>query len=159
MGIQDIILKEIPPRTIVYLHCKGSWHQLPEMIEKLDRQMSQISLRAVGPVSGIYYNTPNEVSTQDLRWEVFYPVPTNTPESSDNTTGVGVRNLPETKMASILHKDSYRKAGSSRGRLEEWIKREGLKKVFGLSEEVYISVFGVPNEEQVMEIRIPISST
>ncbi|MFC1957518.1 GyrI-like domain-containing protein [Chloroflexota bacterium] len=159
MVVQGIILKEIPPRTIVYLQCRGSWRQLPEMIERLDRHISQTPLRAIGPASGIYYNTPNEVSIEDLRWEVFYPVPTNTPESSDNTTGVGVRNLPETKMASILHKDSYRKAGSSYGRLEEWVKREGLKKVFGISEEVYISVFGVPNEEQVMEIRIPISST
>jgi len=120
--------------------------------------MSQTSLRSVGPASGIYYNTPNEVSIQDLKWEVFYPVPTNTPESSDDKTGVGVRNLPETKIASILHRGPYRKAGSSYERIEEWIKWEGFR-VCGPSEEVYISVFGVENEEQMIEIRIPVSST
>ena len=75
--------------------------------------MSETSLRAIGPASGIYYNTPNEVSMQDLEWEVFYPVAINTPESSDDKTGVGIRNLTEAKMASILHRGPYRKTGSS----------------------------------------------
>jgi len=158
MVVEDIILKEIPPRTVVYLQGSGSWRQLPEMIERLDRQISQTSLRKIGPASGIYYNTPNEVSTEDLKWDVFYAVPTDTPECSDDKTRIGVRNLPETKMASILHTGSYRKAGSSYERLEEWIKREKLR-VCGPSEEVYISVFGVENEEQMMEIRIPVSAT
>ena len=81
----------------------------------------------------------------------------NTKESSWDNNGAGVKNLPQTKVASIVHKGPYRKAGSSYGCLEEWIKQEGLK-VCGPSEEVYISVFGVANEEQVMEIRIPVSS-
>ena len=157
MVVKDIALKSIPPRTVVYLQCSGSWRQLPEMIERLDRHMSQTSLRKIGNASGIYYNTPNEVSIDNLKWDVFYPVPTDTPESGDDKTGVGVRKLRETKMASILHTGSYRKAGSSYACLEEWIKQEGLE-ICGPSEEVYISVFGVANEEQVMEIRITVSS-
>ena len=51
----------------------------------------------------------------------------------------------------------YRKASSSYEFLEEWIKQRGLI-VCGPSEEIYIAVFGVANEEQVMEIRIPVSS-
>ena len=157
MEIEDITLKDIPPRTIVYLQCNGSWRLLPEKIEKLDRHISQTNLRAIGPASGIYYNNPNEVSTEDLKWEVFYTVPTDTPESSDDKSGIGIRNLPETKVASIIHKGLYRKAGSSYEQLDEWIKNNGLK-VCGPSEEVYISVFGVANEEQLMEIRVPVSS-
>ena len=158
MIVQDITLKKILPRTIAYLRCRGSWRQLPDMLERLDRYMSQTPLRAVGPASGVYYNTPNEVSIQDLKWEVFYPVPTNTPESSDDKTGVGVRNLPETKIASILHRGPYRKAGSSYKRLEEWIRSEGFV-TCGPSEEVYLSTFDMPSEKQTMEIRIPVSST
>jgi effector-binding domain-containing protein len=158
MVVEDIILKEIPPRTIVYLQCSGSWRQLSEMIERLDRRISQTSLRKIGPASGIYYNTPNEVSTEDLKWDVFYAVPIDTTEWGDDKTGIGIMNLPETKMASILHSGSYRKAGSSYKRLKEWIEREELR-VCGPSEEVYISVFGVENEEQMMEIRIPVILT
>ena len=127
MVVEDIILKEIPPRIIVYLQCSGSWRQLPEKIDRLDRHMSQTSLRKMGPASSIYYNTPNEVSTEDLRWDVFYAVPIDTPESGNEKTCIGIRNLPATKMASILHIGSYRKAGSSYERLEEWIKRGKLR--------------------------------
>jgi effector-binding domain-containing protein len=158
MVVQDITLKKIPPRTIAYLRCRGSWRQLPDILERLDRYMSQTSLRAVGPPSGIYYNTPSEVNTQGLEWEIFYPVPTNTPESSDYKTGVGIRNLPEMKIASILHRGPYRKASSSYQRLEEWIKREGFR-VCGPSEEVYLSIFDTASEKQTMEIRIPVSTT
>jgi effector-binding domain-containing protein len=119
--------------------------------------MSQTSLRATGPASGIYYNTPSEVSVQDLEWEIFYPIETETPESIESEVGFGIRQLPQSKIASIVHKGSYRKAGVSYERLDEWIKSEGFE-VCGPSEEVYISVFGVPSEEQTMEIRIPVSS-
>ena len=158
MVVYEITLKEVPPRTIVYLQCSGSWRQLPEMIERLDRHMSQTSWRKIGPVSGIYYNTPSEVSIDDLKWDVFYAVPTDTPESGDEKTSIGLRILPKTKMASILHIGSYRKAGSSYERLEEWIKREGFR-VCGPSEEFYLSIFDMPREKQTMEIRIPVSST
>lgn len=156
MGVQDITLKEIPPRTIVYLRRRGWWRQLPDMLERLDRHMSQTSLGTIGPASGIYYNTPNEVSLQDLQWEVFYPVAINAPESSGDKTGVGIRNLAEAKIASILHRGPYRQAGWSYQRLEERIKREGFR-VCGPSEEVYLSIFDMPGEKPTMEIRIPIS--
>jgi len=156
MVIEDITIKDIPSRNIVYLHCEGSWRQLPEMVHKLDTYLSRTPLKVIGPASGIYYNTPDEVSTEDLKWDVFYAIQAETPESSNDKTGISVRNLPETKVASIIHKGPYRKAGSSYGHLEEWIKQRGLI-ICGPSEEVYVSVFGVVNEEQVTEIRIPVS--
>lgn len=60
------------------------------------------------------------------------------------------------QAASIIHRGSYRKAGLSYERLDEWIRSEGFE-TCGPSEEVYIPVFGVPSEEQTMEIRIPVS--
>jgi effector-binding domain-containing protein len=157
MVVQDITLKKIPPRTIAYLSCRGSWRQLPDMLERLDRYMCQTSLRAVGPPSGIYYNTPSEVNIQELEWEIFYPVETEIPKSVNNKADYGIKRLPETQAASIIHRGSYRKAGSSYKHLDEWIRSEGSE-TCGPSEEVYISVFGVPSEEQMMEIRIPVSS-
>ena len=43
-------------------------------------------------------------------------------------------------------------------RLEKWVKQEGYK-IAGPSEEVYFSVFGIPSDEQMLEIRIPVRST
>ncbi|MFC2035897.1 GyrI-like domain-containing protein [Chloroflexota bacterium] len=155
MDIQDIILKEIPPRTVIYLRCNGSWRQLPGTLEKLVEYVAKTKMVATGSASGIYYNTPNEVSVQDLEWEVFYPILTSKLESTDNKTGVGIRNLPEVKVASILHEGSYRKAGPSYERIEKWIKQQGYK-IAGPSEEIYFNVSGISNDEQMLEIRIPV---
>ncbi|MFA4917185.1 MAG: GyrI-like domain-containing protein [Syntrophales bacterium] len=155
MDIQEITLQEILPRTIIYLRCRGPWRQLPDMIEKLDDYVSTMQILTTGPSSGIYYNTPDEVDVQGLEWEVFYPVTPNEPEVSDTKAGIGIRNLPETNFASIFHKGSYQKAGSSYERLKKWIKQEGYK-IAGPLEEVYVSTFGIPSDEQTMEIRIPL---
>jgi len=156
MVVQDITLQQIPPRTIAYIRCRGSWRQLPDMLERLNRGMSQNSLGPVGPPSGIYYNTPNEVNTQELEWEIFYPVETEIPKTANNKANYGIKRLPETQAAHIIHIGSYRKAGSSYERLDDWISSKGFK-TCGPSEEVYVSVFGVPSAEQKMEIRIPVS--
>ena len=156
MVVQDIALQQIPPRTIAYIRCRGSWRQLPDMLERLDRYMSQNSLGPVGIPSGIYYNTPIEVNTQELEWEIFYPVETDIPETTHNNAGYEIKRLPEMQVASIIHTGSYRKAGSSYERLDEWIRNKGFK-ICGPAEEVYISVLGVSSEEQKMEIRVPVS--
>jgi len=88
----------------------------------------------------------------------LYYIATNEPESSDDKTGIGIRNLTEAKVASILHKGSYRKAASSYECLEKWIKQEGYK-IAGPSEEVYVSGFSMPSDEQMIEICIPVKST
>jgi len=160
MGVhEEITVKDIPPRTVVCLRYRGSWRQLPEMADRLDRYVSQTSIETIGPASGIYYNTPSEVGTQDLEWEIFYSIKTaETPESFRSEKDFGIRKLPRVKVASITHRGSYRNAISTYEHLEEWIKRERYK-ISGPSEEVYLSVFGVPSDEQTMEIRIPVSST
>ena len=64
MSLEDIILKDIAPRTIVYLRCKGPWRQLPEMLTKLDEHMDRTGLKDTAPASGVYYNTPTQGSCQ-----------------------------------------------------------------------------------------------
>ena len=158
MAPQNIVLKDVPSRTVAYLRCRGSWRQLPEMLDKLSRDMFRSGLKPIEPASGIYYNTPNEVSVHDLEWDVLYPVETDTPESVENEESFGIRKLPGNRVASIVHKGSYRQAGSSYEHLEAWIKRQGFV-ASGPAEEVYLSGFSIPSEEQIIEIRLPISST
>ena len=157
MAAQDVVLKDVPTRTIAYLKCTGPWRQLPEILANLNGCMSRSGVKATGPASGVYYNTPEEVSVQDLEWEVFYPVKLELLGLVEGKEGFGVRQLPGARVASIVHKGSYRKAGPSYEHLEEWIKREGIE-VCGPAEEVYVSGITIPGEEQTMEIRLPISS-
>lgn len=128
---------------------------MPGMMDRMDEYLCRRQLKAIGPASGIYYNTPNKVDMQDLKWEIFYPVEAITPELIKDNDGFGIRRLPGTRVASIVHNGSYRKASSTYNRLEEFIQHEGFR-VYGPAEEVYLSVFGISSEEQTMEIRLPI---
>ena len=157
MTLQDITVKDLGPRTIAYLNCKGSWRQLPEMLARLGEWMSRSGLKAAGPASGIYYNTPKQVNVQDLVWEVFYPVSSRISELREGQGDFGVRQIPGSRMTTIIHEGSYRKAGLSYEHLEEWIKREGHE-VCVPAEEVYLTDIMSPDEEQTIEIRLPVSS-
>jgi effector-binding domain-containing protein len=155
MPFESVVLKDIALRTVVYLRCKGPWRQLPEMLAKLEERLARTGLEAIGPASGVYYNTPNEVDAQELDWEVFHPVGSETAEAVEDEAGFGIKKLPGIRVAALIHRGSYRRAGSTYERLEEWIRQQGLR-VCGPAEEVYLSVVVTPHGEQQLEIRLPV---
>jgi effector-binding domain-containing protein len=155
MYFQGISLKDISPRKIAYLKCQGPWRQLPGMLAKLSEHLAKNGLIPTGPAFGIYYNTPKEVSPQELKWEVGYPIAFGTPESPEDQAGFGIRSVPGGRMATIVHRGLYRQAGASYARLETWIGQQRLK-VYGPAEEVYLSGEISLGAEQEVEIRLPV---
>ena len=154
MVTEQVVLKDIPPRKIAYLKCKGSWRQLPAMITKLNELITKKGLEPKGPVSGIYYNTPQEVDYQSLSGEIYYPIGFDIAELEEST-GFGIRELAGARVATIVHKGTYRSAGSSYALIEEWLHNEGLK-VCGPAEEIYLSDITDSQKEQEIEIRLPV---
>jgi effector-binding domain-containing protein len=153
----DISVKDIPERTVLFLQCRGSWRQLPLMIEKLNKYVEKALVETTGPVSGIYYNKPGEVDVENLEWEVFYAIKeSGSAEPSIDEKEFGLKILPKIMVASAIHKGSYRKVSSTYERLERWIIRNGYN-ISGLPREEYLSVFGVPGDDQIMEIHIPVN--
>ncbi len=155
MSDGEVILKDLPQRKGIYVSCKGSWRQLPDMLTRLSEYASQSGIETVGPPSGFYHNTPGEVAIEELAWEVCYHVPPNTSERADNKLKSGVRGIPAIKVAAIIHNGSYRKASPSYEKLQGWIKAHGLK-VCGPAEELYLTDINKTNEEQRIEIRLPV---
>jgi len=97
-----------------------------------------------------------EVGVQDLTWEVCYPVESNVPDYADDQLNSGVREIQATRVAATIHQGSYRKASLSYERLKTWIEARGLR-VFGPAEELYLTDINKTNEEQRIEIRLPVS--
>ena len=125
------------------------------MLTRLSEYTAEGAIRTIGPPGAIYYNTPQEVDTQDLAWEVFYPIQPDTPESIDEKTGFGVKFVEGVRVATTIHEGSYRQAFSSYKRLHDWIKKEGLE-LCGPAEEVYLIDISKKNESPNIEIRLPV---
>jgi effector-binding domain-containing protein len=157
MSDQEIVLKDLPQRKVVYLLCKGPWRQLPDLLRSLSEYASRSGIRTIGPPSGFYYNTPLEVGVNDLTWEVCYPVGSNVPDYVDDQLKSGVREIPATSVAAMIHQGTYRKASLSYEKLQTWREMRRLR-VSGPAEELYLTDIGKTNEEQRIEIRLPVST-
>jgi AraC family transcriptional regulator len=155
MTMENVLIKDIPSRTVACLKCRGSWDQLPVMVETLRRQMADRRLKASGPPSGVYYNGLKETGARDLEWEVFYPVVRRLVSFNTGGWEFGVRKISGYKVASLYHEGPHSTAGSTYRRLEEWILDNGLR-ISGPAEEVYLTDFTVPESSLLMEIRIPV---
>ena len=155
MSDQDIVLKDLPARKVLYLLCEGSWRQLPDMLARLSEYSSRSGIKTVGPASAFYRNTPKEIAVEELTWEVCFPVAPNTPESADDKLKSGVREIPAAKVVATIHNGSYRKTAPSYEKLESWVKMQKLK-VCGPAEELYLTDIRKADEEQRIEIRLPV---
>jgi len=155
MSDEEVILKDLSQRKVLYMPCKGSWRQLPGVLARLSEYVSQSGIETTGPPSGFYRNTPGEVTIEELSWEVCYPVKPNILKLANDKLRFGVREIPATRVAAIIHKGSYRKASASYEKLQGWIKAHELK-VCGPAEELYLADINKTNEEQRIEIRLPV---
>jgi effector-binding domain-containing protein len=113
MSDERVVLKDLPRRKVLYVSCKGSWRQLPDRLARLSEYVSQSGIETTEPPSGFYYNTPGEVAIEELSWEVCYPVQPNISKLANDNLKLGVREIPATQVAAIIHKGSYRKASLS----------------------------------------------
>ena len=156
MNSQGVVIKDLPQRKMIYLLCKGSWRQLPDMLTKLSEYAKRIGLETAGQPSGFYYNTPEEVTIEELTWEVCYPVGSDTQDYADGKLKFGVREIPPTRVASIIHNGSYRKTSPSYNMLQAWVETKRLK-TCGPAEELYLTDINKTKEEQQIEIRLPVA--
>jgi effector-binding domain-containing protein len=155
MSDEEVVLKDLPQRKVVYVSCKGSWRQLPDMLARLSEYVSQSGIETMGPPSGFYHNTPGEVAIEELSWEVCYPVQPNISKLVNDKLKFGVREIPATRVAPIINEGEYRKTSSSYEKLQAWIKAYNLT-VCGPAEELYLFDICKTNEEQRIEIRLPV---
>jgi AraC family transcriptional regulator len=155
MSQQTISTKDLPERKVFYLSCKGAWRQLPEMFAKLSDYSSMNGIKSIGPPSGFSYNTPQGVAVNDLIWEVCYPVGLDAEEHFDEESKTGVKRIPATRVAAIIHEGSYRKTSASYEKLQSWINTNSLD-VCGPAEEVYLTDINKADGEQRIEIRLPV---
>ena len=155
MSDEEVVLKDLPQRKVVYVSCKGSWRKLPDMLARLSEYVLQSGIETTGPPGGFYYCTLGEVAIEELSWEVCYPVKPNISQLANYKLKFGVREILATRVAAIIHKGSYRKASATYEKLQGWIKAHRLK-VRGPAEELYLADINKTNEEQRIEIRLPV---
>ena len=60
--------------TYAALECVGSYVQVPQKLGELMAEVQKQKLEMLGGPSMIYYNSPDQVKPEELKWEVCIPV-------------------------------------------------------------------------------------
>ena len=76
-GKTDIELVEIEPFFYCAVEMTGSYTQHPQAFMKLYTKARKQGLSMAGMPFGIYWNSPDDTTEEDLKWEIGMPVPGN----------------------------------------------------------------------------------
>jgi effector-binding domain-containing protein len=118
-----VAIQKSEPFAYVCLEQKGPFEGIQDAIGSLVQEMQGQNIVPAGPLLGIYYNTPGEVSDQDLRWEMGFPV----------TAQVLIqpplmkKEWNYTESVVCLHQGAYEETGETISKMLDWMDDNGYR--------------------------------
>jgi AraC family transcriptional regulator len=147
----EILTKTTPKMTLIYLEHVGPYDQVGGLFGQLGEYAAKKNLS--GQMVGIYYDDPATVAAENLKSEIGIVVPEGTMPDS----GYGVQEIPAGEVAYAVLQGPYEKIAGEYPAIYKWIEEQGYKKRGPLM-EIYLKAGpGVPSEELVTEVQIPIT--
>jgi effector-binding domain-containing protein len=150
-----IFTKTTELARVVFIQHQGSFAEIPSAMDRLHTWAKEKDYTMVGPPVGIYFDDPNRVPEDSLRWEIEWPIAEDVGET-EPSDGIGVREVEPMLVAATYHKGPYDEVAKSYMALFGWMAQNGYE-VAGPVREVYWSDPEKSAEEElVSEIQIPV---
>jgi effector-binding domain-containing protein len=154
---RPVEIHTLGPRFIAFHRQRAPYADVPRAIDALLAWVAQRGLAPSMVVGTRYLGDPNRASPE---WETFVEVtpPSEPVPKAAATDTFGVRELPETTVAAVVHRGPYDRLAAAFERIETWVAEHGYV-VDGPPEEVYVSAPDVPLAEALTEVRLPVRRT
>jgi len=136
--------KKIGKRQVASITYNGSYEEVPVLMGEIVGFIMAKGLQMMGPPFGVYFNSPNEVSVEELQYEVGMPFVGEAEEEGR----VKIKTEPEQLVLSTVYKGPYSECGTAIGALAEHAYKNGYE-IIGPPMETYISD---PNETPESEL-------
>ncbi|WP_334097646.1 GyrI-like domain-containing protein [Methanobacterium formicicum] len=148
-----IEIKTIPQYQVAFIHQKGSYTQIPEVLGKVVGWLMTQDVEIQMPIYGTYYNSPHEVTEEELDWEVGAAF---TGKLKEGTEDIHIKTIPEHQAVSTIFQGPYGEAASVYMDLIEYTQKEGYQ-IAGAPLESYLnSPDEVAESELLTEIQFPV---
>jgi AraC family transcriptional regulator len=149
---QQVVIKEGKPFYLAIMEFSGSYEKIPQALNKFMTEFSKQGLTPGGPMHGVYYNLPQEVKPEELKWALGFPVP------KDAKVLAPMKKLEcnHKTIAVYLHIGPYEKMEPSYNKIFRFIESQGYKMVFPSYEKYLSNPYEVKPEELKSEIVFPI---
>ena len=107
--------------TYAALECLGPYTQIPQKMGELMAEMQKQGLEMLGGPSAIYYNAPDQVKPEELRWDILVPVHAMEKVEAPLKKGEYKHAL----VADMIYKGPYDSLGSAYPVLMQFIAKSG----------------------------------
>lgn len=148
----EIKEKKLPERQVAYIHYKGSFENIPILLGEVVGFVMAKQMMIMGPPYGVYYNSPQEVSEEELEYELGIPFKGETEEEGR----VKIKTEPEQLVLYTIYKGPYSEAGKAIGALGEYAYKNGYE-IIGPPMETYLSDPNeTPESDLITEMCFPV---
>lgn len=149
-----IEIKTVPQYQVAFIHQKGSYTQIPEVLGKVVGWLMTQDVEIQMPIYGTYYNSPHEVSEEELDWEVGAAF---IGELEDGEGDIQIKVVPEHQVVSTVFQGPYGEAASVYMDLIEYAQKEGYQTTGAPLESYLNSPDDVAESELLTEIQFPVA--
>lgn len=147
-----IEIKTIPPYKVAFIPNKGSYQEIPETLGKVVGWLMSKNMEIQMPVYGAYYNSPMEVSEEELQWEVGAAFIGELEAEND----IKIKKVLQHKAVSTVFKGPYGEAASVYMDLAQYAAKEGYEIAGPVLESYLNSPEEVPESELLTEVQFPV---
>jgi effector-binding domain-containing protein len=147
-----IEIKTIPQYQAAFIPIIGSYQQIPETLGKVVGWLMAKNVEIQMPVYGVYYNSPMEVSEEELEWEVGAAFIGELKAEDD----IKIKNIPQHEAVSAVFKGPYGEAASVYMDLIQYASKEGYEIAGPVLESYLNSPDEVPESELLTEVQFPV---
>jgi effector-binding domain-containing protein len=148
---EEISVKEVVPFTYCAIFHQGPFTEIESVIQRLMTEIHTQGIIPQGPMIGVYYNSPEEVKPDELKWEIGFPVAkeTNTKEPLE------LKEWNFTLVISAMHIGPYEKIAEIYPKIFEWMKKNNYRIIGPIMERYFDDPSTVKPEELRAEVWIP----
>ena len=149
MKIEEKTISEMQVAFILY---KGSYEKIPELLGTVVGWLMARKLQIQMPIYGTYYNSPMEVSPEDLKYEVGAAFLGKAEPEGD----IQIKKIPEHKVLSTVFKGPYGEANSVYNAIFEYAANKGYQISGPVTESYLNSPDEVSEQDLLTEVMFPV---
>jgi len=148
----EIKEKRIEDVKVAYIPYRGSYDKIPVLMGEIVLWLMDKGLEMTGMVFGTYYNSPEDVSEEELQYEIG----ASFAGDAEQEGKVGIKDIPGHTVLAAMHKGPYTEVGPVIHALVDYAVKNGYD-IVGPITEVYLnSPMEVPESELLTEVRLPV---
>ena len=118
-------LQDVPAVRVAYIAARGTYELLPGKMVELATWFGKQAIELGGQPGASYFNGPDEVSDDELEWEVWIPTPSVVRERESVDGQIGVKTIAAATCATLIHLGPYETLSVSTAALLQWAKDQG----------------------------------